>query len=140
MECVSKNVELAHAANVEAVANSFSRGSQTAKQRFLNHAKSSVQSAHSYYRRWLTSSLKVSLIAFKTATLFSPKKVHMLEPTLAMVDMLTVFPFHKEKLLGFKHELPLYLSTSIDLAESIDCLEGWKIHATEYLCGRMLLS
>ena len=61
----------------------------------------------------------------------------MLEPTLAMVD--TVFPFHKEKLLGYKHELPLYLSTSIDLAESIGCLEWWKIHATEYLCGRMVL-
>ena len=64
----------------------------------------------------------------------------MLKPTLAMVDMLTVFPFHKEKLLGYKHELPLYLSTSVDLAESIGCLEWWKIHATEYLCGRMVLS
>ena len=50
VECVSRSVELAHAPNVEAVANSLSRGSQTAKQRFLNHAKFCVQPAHSYYR------------------------------------------------------------------------------------------
>ena len=131
VECVSRTVELAHAPNVEAVANSLSRGSQTAKQRFLNYAKLCVQPAHSYYKRQLTSSLKVPLIAFKAARLFSPKKVHMLEPTLAMVDVLTVFPFLKEKLLGLKHELPLYLSTTVDLAESVDCLEWWKIHATE---------
>ena len=58
----------------------------------------------------------------------------MLEPTLAMVDMLAVFPliFLKEKLSGLKHELPLYLSTIIvDLADCIDCLDWWKIHAKE---------
>ena len=55
----------------------------------------------------------------------------MLKPTLAMVDVFTVFPFLKEKLLGLKHELPHYLSTTVDLAASIDCLEWWKIQATE---------
>ena len=108
MERVSRSVELAHAPNVEAVANSLSRGSQTAKQRFLNHAKSCVQPAHSYYRRQLSSSLKVPLIAFKAARLFCPKKAHMLEPTLAMVDTLAVFPFLKikEKLSGLKRQYP----------------------------------
>ena len=47
----------------------------------------------------------------------------MLEPTLVMVSMLALFPFLKNKLFGYKHELPHYLSTTIDLAESIDCLE-----------------
>ena len=47
----------------------------------------------------------------------------MLEPTLVMVSMLAVFPSPKKKLFDFKHELPLYLSTTVDLAESIDCLE-----------------
>ena len=55
----------------------------------------------------------------------------MLEPTLATVDVLTVFPLLKEKSLGLKRELPHYLSTTVDLAESVDCLEWWKIHATE---------
>ena len=85
-------------------------------------------------RRQLTSSLKVSLIAFKAARLFSPKKVCMLEPTLAMVDTLAVFPFLKEKLSGLKQELPLYLSKVVDLSESVesfDCLKWWKIHAKE---------
>ena len=54
VECVSRSVEMAHEPNVEAVANSLSHGSQTAKQRFLNHAKSCVQPAHSCYRRQLT--------------------------------------------------------------------------------------
>ena len=65
VECLSKSVELAHAPNVQAVANSLSQGSQTAKQKFLNHAKSCVQLIHSYYRGQLTSSLKVPLIAIK---------------------------------------------------------------------------
>ena len=73
MEYVSRTVELALAPNVEAVANSLSRHSQTAKQRFLNHVHSCVQLAHSYYRYQLTSSLKVPLIAFKAAGLFTPK-------------------------------------------------------------------
>ena len=55
----------------------------------------------------------------------------MLEPTLAMVDTLAVFPFLKEKLSGLKRELPLYLSTIVDLADSIDCLDWWKSHAKE---------
>ena len=55
----------------------------------------------------------------------------MLEPTLAMVYTLAVFPFLKEKLSDLKCELPLYLSTSVDLADSIDCLDWWKIHAKE---------
>ena len=51
MEYVSRSVEWAHAPNVEAVVNSLSRGSQTAKQKFLNYAKSCVQPAHSYYKK-----------------------------------------------------------------------------------------
>ena len=47
----------------------------------------------------------MSLIAFKAARLFSPKKVHMLEPTLAMVDTLAAFPFLKEKLSGKSYPL-----------------------------------
>ena len=141
VECISRSVEMARASNVEAVANSLSHCSQTAKQRFLiiNHAKSYVQPAHSYYRQQLTSSLKVPLIAFKAARLFCPKKAHMLEPTLAMVDMLAVLPFLKEKLSGLKHELPLYLYTIVDLADCFDCLDWWKFMQKNYLCGQMLL-
>ena len=55
----------------------------------------------------------------------------MLEPTLAMVDTLALFPFLKEKLSSLKCELALYLSTIVDLADSIDCLDWWKIHVKE---------
>ena len=50
IECLSTSVELAHAPNVEAVAQTVSRGSYTTKQKLLNHAKACVQPAHSYYR------------------------------------------------------------------------------------------
>jgi len=84
VETVSRSVELAYAPNVEAVAKTLSCGSQTVKQRLLNHAKTCVQPAHSYYKRQLSSSLKVPLVAFKAARLFSPV-VNVLKPTLAMV-------------------------------------------------------
>ena len=57
VKCISRSVEMAHAPNVEAVANSLSCGSQTAKQRFLNHAKSYVQPDHSYYIQ-MTANIK----------------------------------------------------------------------------------
>ena len=46
---------------------------------------------------------------------------------MALVGTLMVFLFLKEKLSGLKQELPFYLSRTVD----IDCLEWWKIHATE---------
>ena len=66
VECVSRSVELAYAPNVT---KRLSRGSHAAKQRFLNHAKTCVHPAHSYYKRQLSSSLKVPLVAFKVARL-----------------------------------------------------------------------
>ena len=45
------SVELAYAPNVEAVAKKLSCGSQTVKQRLLNHATTCVQPAHSYFKR-----------------------------------------------------------------------------------------
>ena len=93
METVTNSVELAYALNVEAVAKTLSCGSETVKQRLLNHAKTCVQSAHSYYKR-------LPLLAFKAARLFSPKMVNVLKPTLAMIDTLVVFPFQKKKFLA----------------------------------------
>ena len=48
-----------------------------------------------------------------------------------MIDTLTAFPFLKEKNSDLKLELPLYLSRCYDVPESTDCLEWWKIHATQ---------
>jgi len=48
-----------------------------------------------------------------------------------MIDTLTVFLFLKEKISGFKQELPLYLTKSSDIPESTDCLRWWKTYATE---------
>ena len=100
VETVTNSVELAHAPNVEAVAKTLSRGSETVKQRLLNHVKTCVQPAHSYYKRQLSLSLKVPLLAFKAARLFSPKMVNVLKPNLAMIDTPVVFPFLKEKFLA----------------------------------------
>ena len=131
VECLSTSVELAHAPNVEAVTQAVSHGSHTTKQRLLNHAKTCAQPAHSYYKRQLASSLKVPLKAFKAARLFSPTKVHVMEPTLSTVDTLATFPFLKEKLLDLKHELPLYISKAADVSESFDCLKWWKTYTTD---------
>ena len=130
METVTNSVELAHAPNVEAVAKTLSRGSETVKQRLLNHAKTCVQPAHIYYKRQLSSSLKVPLLAFKAARLFSSKMVNVLKP-LAMIDTLVVFPFLKEKISSLKQELPLYLTKSSEIPDSTDCLQWWKTNTTE---------
>ena len=74
----------------------------------------------SYYKRQLLWSLKVPLLAFKAARLFSPKMVNVLKPTLAMIDTLVVFPFQKKKFLA--------LNKSPD---STDCLQWWKANTTE---------
>ena len=118
-------VELAYAPNVEAVAKTLSRGSQTVKQRLLNHATTCVQPAHSYFKWQLSSSLKVPLVAFKAAWLFSPKIVNVLKPSLVMIDTLTAFPFLKEKIAG----LNLLIAYS-----------GGKPMWLNYLCGHRLLS
>ena len=48
-----------------------------------------------------------------------------------MIDTLSAFPFLKDKTSDLKLELPLYLSQCFDVPESTDCLEWWKIHATQ---------
>ena len=109
----------------------MSHSSYTTKQKLLNHAKTCVRPAHSYYKRQLKSSLKIPLKAFKAARLFSPTKVRTMEPSLSTVDTLAAFPFLKEKLCDLKHEFPLYISKAADVSESFDCLEWWKIYATD---------
>ena len=109
----------------------MSRGSQTVKQRLLNHTTTCVQPAHSCFKRQLSSILKVPLVAFKAARLFSPKIVNVLKQSLVMIDTLTVFPFLKENISGLKEELPLCRTKGNDIPESTDCLQWWKTYATE---------
>jgi len=75
--------------------------------------------------------MKAPLVAFKAARLFSPRKAQILKLTMEMIDTLSAFSFLKDKISDIKLELPLYLSQCCDVPESTDCLEWWKIHATQ---------
>ena len=75
--------------------------------------------------------MKAPLVAFKVARLLSPSKVQILKQTTEIIDTLSVFPFLKDKILDLKLEFPLYLSQWCNVPESTDCLEWWKIHATQ---------
>ena len=65
------------------------------------------------------------------AKLFSLTNVHTMKPSLSIFDTLATFPFLGEKLCDLKHEFPVYISKAADVSESFDCLEWWKMNATD---------
>ena len=52
-----------------------------------------VQPGLNYFHRQISTNLKNVLDAFKAARLFSPYKVHIMQPTVRAVDSLSIFPF-----------------------------------------------
>ena len=132
VDAVSAGIRVGHAPNVEAIARV--RGAPLAKQQLVDHAKRCVQPGLDYFQHQLGSSLKGPLAAFKAARLFSPSKVHTMQPDAIAVDSLSAFPFLTDHTAGLKAELPTYLAKAADVDPSFCPLEWWKINAPELPC------
>lgn len=77
------------------------------------------------------TALTVPLAAFKAAQLFSPQKVHEMQPNCTAVDSLLAFPFFDQsKLADLNAELPCYLAAVEDVSPTYmyDPMEFWKSH------------
>ena len=119
--------------NVRAIAENLTRQppSHPHHEQWVTYARSCVKDGLNYFKRQLESSLKTPLAVFKGCRLFSPRKVHEMNPTAASVDeYLSCIPFfdanEREKL---KEELPTYLAEAVDIDRDFDQLQWWKLHA-----------
>ena len=73
--------------------------------------------------------MKEPLAAFKAACLFSPSKVHEMQPNSAMVDSLVAFLFLTDSVAALKGELPQPLvAAAEDVSPTYDPLKFWKEH------------
>ena len=74
--------------------------------------------------------MSVPLNAFKATRLFSPTKVKMIKPDIAMIETLSTFPFVNDTTLSaLKSEFPNYVAASEDVSSDLSPLEFWKAHA-----------
>ena len=125
VDTVSAGIQVAYAPNVEAIARVVSQGVPAVKQQLIDCAKRCVQPGFDYFHHQLGSSLKGPLQAFKAARLFSPHKLHIMQPDATAVDSLSAFPFLVDATSGLKAELPTYLAKAADVR---------KANATELPC------
>ena len=95
----------------------------------VTYARACVQPGLEYFQWQLATSLKGSLDVFKGCRLFSPQKVHIMQPTTSTVDedlKKTPFLNTPQELNDLKEELPTHLARASDTNENFDILEWWK--------------
>ena len=99
-------------------------------ENLFDYARKCVQPGIEYFEKQLATNLKNSLAAFKAARLFSPQKIHVLQPQADTINTLQCFPFLNvsDNILNLKNELPLYLARVKDISENISCTEWWKLN------------
>ena len=73
------------------------------------------------------------LAVFKAARLFSPVRLHEIQPTALDLDQLKVLLFLDDStvLSNLKVELPSYLAKASQVNSDFDILEWWKLHEAE---------
>jgi len=132
VDSLSTSIRLCNVPNVEAIAKRLANGSPTAKQKWIDHAKTCIEPGHNYFKRQLTSSLKVPLQAFKAARLLSPSRLHTMKPDIGDVETLAAFPFLKGSIADLKQEFYLYVAKAADVnVDSHDeILKWWKQNTT----------
>lgn len=132
IDSLSASIRLCNAPNVEAIAKHLAHGSFTAKQKWIDHAKTCIEPGHSYFKHQLTSSLKGPLQAFKAARLFSPSRLYTMKPDIVDVENLAAFPFLKGSVADLKQEFNLYVAKAADVnIDSHDeILKWWKQNTT----------
>ena len=70
------------------------------------------------------------LAVFKAARLFSPVRIHEIQPTASDLDQLKVFPFLEDSVVlsNLKVELPSYLAKASQVNSDFDILKWWKLN------------
>lgn len=81
-----------------------------------------MQPGLTYFTDQLNASMKQPLAAFKAARLFSPSKVHEMQPDSAAIDSLVTFPFLSNSIAALKCELPQYIAAAEDVNPTHDPL------------------
>ena len=80
---VSAAIQVGHTPNVQAVDQHLTGGApqfSPQHQQLIAYAKACAQPGLDYFQRQLGSSLKAPLAAFKCPRLFSPPKIHIVQP------------------------------------------------------------
>ena len=128
-------MNLAHYPNLQAVAGRISGGNTQIQQQLVQYAASCIQPGLQYFNDRVNGCMKIPLAAFKAARMFSPQKVHEIQPDCAAVDSLSAFPFFDQSSLDdLKVELPSYLAAVEDISPTYDPLEFWKTHELSLNC------
>jgi len=129
VETIRSAIHTSDTPNVRGVIRKLSAQSELSENLF-DYARKCVQPGIEYFEKQLATNLKNSLAAFKAARLFSPQKIHVLQPQADTINTLQCFPFLNvsENILNLKNELPLYLARVKDISENISCTEWWKLN------------
>ena len=97
MERISAAIHTAHTPNVQTFIERMIPGippSDPRRQQLVAYTKSCVQPGLDYFQHQLNNSLRDSLAFFKCARMFSPQKVHLLQPNATALERsLLVVPF-----------------------------------------------
>ena len=86
-------IKSAHYPNVVAVAQQIAQGDVNLQQYLQAHASDCICPGLQYFTEKLGSDVSLPFFAFKAACLFSPIKVHEMQPVASEVDTRSVFPF-----------------------------------------------
>ncbi len=99
------------------------------EQQWQQYASSCVQPGIHYFLEKFGNDSTHPLAVFKAARLFSPSKVHDIQPTAADIDCLSVIPWLN--VLELKEELPTYLAKASDVDSSTNILDWWERNCFE---------
>ena len=121
-----------HTAHYAAIAQSLADNNPTLVSQYSQYAKGCLKPGINYFYEALNGPLQSCIKAFQAARLFSPSKVHEINPSANEVDSLKAFPFFNDiSMIGLKEELPTYLSKAIDVSADYDPIQWWSNHSQE---------
>ena len=134
IEEVRAAISTGYTPNVDGVARKISESTPDPAQvlpHLKAYARQCVQPGLDYFEMQISTNLRDAVSAFKAARLFSPQKVHTMQPTATTIDSLSIFPFLNkvETLSGLKEELPSYIAKCTDVSSSISPVDWWKLNS-----------
>lgn len=102
------------------------------EQQWHTYALQCVAPGIQYFHAKYGKDSEKPLAVFKAARLFSPIRIHEIQPTASDLDQLKVFPFLDDPILpNLKTELPSYLAKASQVHGEFNILEWWKLHENE---------
>ena len=121
-----------HYPNTLAVIRSF-RQPPAIEQQWYTYAVQCIEPSIQYFQVKFGNDSEKPLAVFKAARLFSPVRLHEIQPTALDLDQLKVLLFLDDStvLSNLKVELPSYLAKASQVNSDFDILEWWKLHEAE---------